>query len=76
LATADERVHRGGKASQRSHDRWEGRNPLHLVSAWAARQRIVLGQQATEETSNEITAIPLLLKHLDLKDALDWGRRH
>ena len=43
---------------------------MHLVSAWAARQRIVLGQQATEEKSNEITAIPLLLKHLDLKGAL------
>ena len=59
-----------GKTSRRSHDRGKGRNPLHLVSAWAARQRIVLGQQATEEKSNEITAIPLLLKHLDLKGTL------
>jgi predicted transposase YbfD/YdcC len=59
-----------GKTSRRSHDRRKGRNPLHLVSAWAARQRIVLGQRATEEKSNEITAIPLLLKHLDLKGAL------
>lgn len=59
-----------GKTSRRSHDRGKGRNPLHLVSAWATRQRIVLGQQATEEKSNEITAIPLLLKHLDLKGAL------
>ena len=59
-----------GKTSRRSHDRRMGRYPLHLVSAWAARQRIVLGQQATEEKSNEITAIPLLLKHLDLKGAL------
>ncbi len=59
-----------GKTSRRSHDRRKGRNPLHLVSAWAARQRVVLGQQATEEKSNEITAIPLLLKHLDLKGAL------
>jgi hypothetical protein len=76
-----------GKTSRRSHDRRKGRNPLHLVSAWAARQRIVLGQQATEEKSNEITAIPLLLKHLELKGALvtpglrrgrlwmRWGRR-
>jgi hypothetical protein len=38
-----------GKTSRRSHDRRKGRNPLHLVSAWAARQRIVLGQQATAE---------------------------
>jgi hypothetical protein len=59
-----------GKTSRRSHDRRKGRNPLHLVSAWAARQQIVLGQQATEEKSNEITAIPLLLSHLDLKGAL------
>ena len=59
-----------GKTSRRSHDRRKGRNPLHLVSAWAARQRIVLGQQMTEEKSNEITAIPLLLRHLDLKGAL------
>jgi DDE family transposase len=59
-----------GKTSRRSHDRGKGRNPLHLVSAWAARQRIVLGQQATGEKSNEITAIPLLLKHLDLRGAL------
>jgi len=59
-----------GKTSRRSHDRRKGRNPLHLVSAWAARQRIVLGQQATEEKSNEITAIPLLLQNLDLRGAL------
>lgn len=59
-----------GKTSRRSHNRRKGRNPLHLVSAWAARQRIVLGQQATADKSNEITAIPLLLKHLDLKGAL------
>jgi hypothetical protein len=59
-----------GKTSRRSHDRRKDRNPLHLVSAWAARQRIVLGQQATAKKSNEITAISLLLKHLDLKGAL------
>jgi hypothetical protein len=34
-----------GKTSRRSHDKRKGRNPLHLVSAWAARQRIVLGQR-------------------------------
>ncbi len=47
-----------GKTSRRSHDRRKGRNPLHLVSAWAARQRIVLGQQATEEKSNESPLFP------------------
>src|SRR5882672_2789978 len=59
-----------GKTSRRSHDRRKGRKPLHMVSAWATSQRIVLGQQATQEKSNEITAIPLLLKSLDLNGAL------
>jgi predicted transposase YbfD/YdcC len=59
-----------GKTSRRTHDRGKGRKPLHLVSAWAAGQRLVLGQQATEEKSNEITAIPLLLKKLDLSGAI------
>jgi predicted transposase YbfD/YdcC len=59
-----------GTTSRRSYDRRKGHNPSHLVSAWAARQRIVIGQQATEEKSNEITAIPLWLKHLALKGAL------
>jgi predicted transposase YbfD/YdcC len=59
-----------GKTSRRSHDRRKGRKPLHMVSAWATSQRIVLGQQATEEKSNEITAIPSLLKSLDLNGAL------
>ena len=59
-----------GKTSRRTHNRAKGREPLHLVSAWAARQRLVLGQQATSEKSNEITAIPLLLARLALKGAL------
>ena len=59
-----------GKTSRRSHDRGNGRKALHMVSAWACGERIVLGQQATEEKSNEITAIPLLLKSLDLKGAI------
>ena len=44
-----------GKTSRRTHDRGAGRKPLHLVSAFATRQRLMLGQQATEEKSNEIT---------------------
>lgn len=39
-----------GKTSRRSHDRGRRRSPLHLVSAWASRQRLVLGQQATSES--------------------------
>ena len=59
-----------GKTSRRSHARAKGREPLHLVSAWAARQRLVLGQQASDVKSNEITAIPLLLQRLELRGAL------
>jgi predicted transposase YbfD/YdcC len=59
-----------GKTSRRTHDRGKERKPLHLVSAWASRQRLVLGQQATEEKSNEITAIPLLLERLHLQGAI------
>jgi predicted transposase YbfD/YdcC len=59
-----------GKTSRRCHARDKGREPLHLVSAWASRQRLVLGQEATDVKSNEITAIPLLLERLDLTGAL------
>lgn len=59
-----------GKTSRRTHDRTKGRSALHMVSAWAARQRLVLGQQAIDEKSNEIKAIPLLLDRLMLRGAL------
>jgi predicted transposase YbfD/YdcC len=67
-----------GKTSRRSHDRSTGRKALHLVSAWASNERgrrllrpgLVLGQEAVEEKSNEITAIPLLLERLAIKGAL------
>jgi predicted transposase YbfD/YdcC len=59
-----------GKTSRRSHDRRAGRPPLHLVSAFATNAKLVLGQEAVWEKSNEITAIPALLKRLDLKGAL------
>jgi predicted transposase YbfD/YdcC len=57
-----------GKTSRRAHIR--GERPLHLVSAWASRQRLVLGQEAVAGKSNEITAIPLLLDRLELAGAL------
>jgi predicted transposase YbfD/YdcC len=59
-----------GKTSRRSHDRAKGKKALHLVSAWACRERLVLGQEAVDEKSNEITAIPLLLERLALAGAL------
>lgn len=59
-----------GKSVRRSHDHARERAPLHLVSAFATRSRLVLGQEAVEDKSNEITAIPRLLERLELKGAL------
>jgi predicted transposase YbfD/YdcC len=59
-----------GKTSRRSHARAKGREPLHLLSAWASGQRLVLGQGAVDSKSNEITAIPALLERLELAGAL------
>ncbi|NCC33174.1 MAG: ISAs1 family transposase [Chloroflexia bacterium] len=56
-----------GKTHRGSHDRPSGKAALHLVSAWAAENRLVLGQVAVDDTSNEITAIPQLLDLLDLR---------
>src|ERR1700683_5588352 len=50
-----------GKTPRRPHARGKGREPLHLVSAWAARQRLVLGQEAVDEKANEIFTIPPVL---------------
>ena len=55
-----------GKTLRRSHDRAAGKKALHVVSAWAVENRLVLAQIATEEKSNEITAIPVLLRQLAL----------
>ncbi len=59
-----------GKTSRRMHDRAAGKKALHLVSAWAVENRLVLAQLATEEKSNEITAIPLLLEQLVLSGCI------
>ena len=59
-----------GKALRRSHDRKKGLGPMHIVSAWASDFGISLGQVATEEKSNEITAIPQLLALIDVEDAI------
>ncbi|WP_442581241.1 ISAs1 family transposase [Mesorhizobium sp. ASY16-5R] len=59
-----------GKTSRRSHDRSIGRAPLHLVSAFATTQRLVLGQEAVCDKSNETTAIPVLLERLAANDGL------
>lgn len=59
-----------GKTLRRSHDRAKGLAALHLVSAWASANNLVLGQVATEAKSNEITAIPALLELLTLKGCI------
>lgn len=59
-----------GKTNRRSHDASQDLGPLHIVSAWASEEGIALGQVATEEKSNEITAIPQLLEQIDLTNSL------
>jgi predicted transposase YbfD/YdcC len=65
-AVAGEVVAIDGKTLRGSFDTAAGKNPLHLVSAWACEARLTLGQVAVDAKSNEITAIPLLLQLLDL----------
>jgi predicted transposase YbfD/YdcC len=59
-----------GKTLRRSHDRQKGLGALHLVSVWAGEYGLSLGQMACAEKSNEITAIPELLKLVDIKGAI------
>jgi hypothetical protein len=59
-----------GKTLRGSHNRRKGLKPLHLVSAWAVHNRVTLGQVKTEEKSNEIEAIPRLLKIIDIKGSI------
>jgi predicted transposase YbfD/YdcC len=55
-----------GKTARRSYDKAKGTGAIHMVSAWASQNRLVLGQRKVDDKSNEITAIPELLKVLDL----------
>ena len=59
-----------GKVLRRSFDKASGKSPLHMVSAWGCDQRLVLAQIATDAKSNEITAVPKLLKMLALKGTI------
>ena len=59
-----------GKTLRHSFDRATGGSALHLVSAWAVEQRLVLGQLAVDGKSNEITAVPKLLEMLSLKGTI------
>jgi predicted transposase YbfD/YdcC len=59
-----------GKTQRGSARRTVGQSPLHMVSAWSVENHLTLGQVATHAKSNEITAIPELLKVLDLEGAV------
>ena len=59
-----------GKTLRRSHDRKKGLGALHSVSVWASEFGLSLGQVACAEKSNEITAIPELLRLVDIKGAI------
>src|SRR5271165_6481123 len=59
-----------GKTVRRSHDRKNGLGALHSVSVWASELGLSLGQVACAEKSNEITAIPELLRLVDIKGAI------
>lgn len=56
-----------GKTLRQSYDEKDSKAAIHMVSAWAAENRLVLGQQKVEAKSNEITAIPQLLKLLEIE---------
>jgi len=59
-----------GKTIRGSYDRNQGKSALHVISAWASEQRLVLAQMKVENKSNEITAIPALLDLLDIVGAI------
>lgn len=59
-----------GKTLRHSYDSSKNKGAIHMVSAWAQQNRMVLGQRKVDSKSNEITAIPELLKMLDISDAI------
>lgn len=68
--TAGEVIAIDGKRLRHSYDKQLGQAAIHMVSAWAAANRLVLGQLKTDEKSNEITAIPELLKLLTIQGCI------
>lgn len=59
-----------GKSLNGSYDRESSLKSLVMVSAWSSSHKLVLGQAAVEQKSNEIKAIPILLEQLDLRGAI------
>lgn len=68
--TGGEVVAIDGKTLRRSHDRSVGKSAIHMVSAWAQENSLVLGQTKCSERSNEITAIPELLRMLEVSGCI------
>ena len=68
--TAGQVIAIDGKTLRRSHDQAKNKGALHLVSAWATANRLVLGQVNVADKSNEMTAIPELLQVLELRGCL------
>lgn len=59
-----------GKTLRGSYNREDRASTIHMICAYASSNKLVLGQLKTEQKSNEITAIPELIKMLDIKGAL------
>lgn len=68
--TANRLIAIDGKALRGSYDRRDGKAAIHMVSAWATETKLSLGQMVVDAKSNEITAIPELLRLLDVSGAL------
>ena len=68
--TSGEVIAIDGKSLRHSYDKEAGLNAIHMVSAWATESRLVLGQVKVDEKSNEITAIPELIKVLELSGCI------
>ena len=58
------------KLARHSYDREDKKKAIHMVSAWANSQKLVLGQRKVDDKSNEITAIPELIKVLELSGCI------
>ncbi len=68
--TAGQVIAVDGKQLRRSHDRKAGKAAIYMVSAWATQNQLVLGQTKVADKSNEITAIPELLRLLDISGCI------
>lgn len=70
IATISGVIALDGKTIRRSFDKALGKSAIHMVSAWSAQNRLILGQVKVDDKSNEITAIPKLLRLLVIKGCL------